>query len=252
MLSASEPILFAADVEWSQLVWAGVVTVIFIGSWIANKIKGDQDPKAPTGSTGPVAGSESPEQDAARRRQELRRASGQGAPASPGGGAEPQDLTLAERIERARAAAQYRQRAEALREKTATSAGRQPPSQQQRQAARPPSQSSRQPVPARPQPRPPAQRPKPPAPAPARGRARPVARPQRAVVSREPDTKKLVHGTISDNRAVAAPVGSAPKGEKRRKPLGLEGALLGRSLRTAIVLKEVLDRPLALRGPQER
>jgi len=96
-------------IDWADWIWIIVIGATVVGSWISNlKKQSNEQRKQDEGPN--VAELEA---IAARRREQLRQTqsrvqSGGGA----AGGGEPGNLTMAERIARARAKAQYEQRAQ--------------------------------------------------------------------------------------------------------------------------------------------
>lgn len=130
----------------SDLIIAAIGTIIIVGSWIANALKNMKEEKArqerrqqgglksetSTSASQQSSGRQRLEELAAQRRREMqqqaeaqrsrydpRRGGAAGSGTASGGGAsggrEPSNLTMAERIARARAKAQYQQRSEDLR-----------------------------------------------------------------------------------------------------------------------------------------
>lgn len=119
---------------WDTVIWIGIAVVVTagsaIGNWMKQRAEREQAQKAAdrrrhaAGSTG----SGDLDDVASRRREQLRQMSqqrqtqgnaGRAGATSGGtsGGGEPTNLTMAERIARARAKAQYEQRAEGLRDR---------------------------------------------------------------------------------------------------------------------------------------
>lgn len=241
----NESDLTTLAVDWTDAMSAAVVLIIVFGSWIANKIKEVQT--SSSGSSGgqrPAAPGPSPE--------DLESIGGTaGSRPIPGGSddGEPDNLTLAERIERARARAQYRERAERLRESQgaaapAEPAGVAPPVATPR--TRPPSG----PRPTSPRTPPPMQIPT--AETPSRRPPRPALKKSQR---RRPKVEKESPAALRDAATVAAvpkakPLMARPPVEPGRPSLG-RGAFHGSNLQQAVVLKEILDRPLALRDPLE-
>lgn len=125
------PLGQSGGADWVELVAAAIGVIIVIGGGIAGKLKematkrrererqlrGQSSPSPLEGADG--EGELSLQDLAARRRAQLRAGGGGGAAAGGRPAGEPQNMTMAERIERARARAAYEQRARELREATA-------------------------------------------------------------------------------------------------------------------------------------
>ncbi|MEZ6192759.1 MAG: hypothetical protein R3C45_15910 [Phycisphaerales bacterium] len=264
----SLPLTLAA---WDDWIWLALVGATVIGSWISNmKKKGEAQRKR----------DESPasmelEEMAARRREQLRQASRGRAHLSqsggqtgvnsvtPGGGGEPGNLTMAERIARARAKAQYEQRARgstpsrqprpqvpnetqqrALAQRQAELERRQQAAQAQAQARQRAQQQAQQR--ARLQ----AQQQRAQAQAQAHARAQAQAR-QRGTLMHdhvegpaltESTTRRVVPDTGTPKRAPIQPV-TRPAASR----LLTTASLSREDLRRAIVLNEVLGKPVGLR-----
>jgi len=254
MLVTVLPVLAA---EWGELVVVSIGLVIMIGSWIVNQIKQSKTTE-PTRGSGPSKQIRL-EDLAARRREQLQQMAGSRSGASPTPSsppqAEPQNLTLAERIERARAQVTYRLRAEGLGGQDLEP--KPPPQLQSR-----PSQTAQPSVP-RPQP-PRAASPRPVQPAPFHPgmpstrpvvmlkprEASPPRRLRRGQTEDADDTKPKTLGKlkVSPNAPGGRPMRVQPFGGQ---VLGVKEALRGPSLRQAIVLKEILRHPVGFRESPE-
>lgn len=262
----SLPLTLAA---WDDWIWLALVGATVIGSWISNmKKKGEAQRKRDEGPA-----SMELEEMAARRREQLRQASrgrahlsqsgGQTAVNSgtSGGGGEPGNLTMAERIARARAKAQYEQRARgstpsrqpqpqvpneaqqrALAQRQAELERRQQAAQAQAQARQRAQQQAQQRARLQAQ----QQR----AQAQAHARAQAQAR-QRGTLMHdhvegpaltESTTRRIVPATGTPKRAPIQPV-TRPAASR----LLTIASLSREDLRRAIVLNEVLGKPVALR-----
>ena len=222
------------------IVW-GIIAIIAIGSFVANLLKKQQEERAErdrlaTGRNQPTKLTDL-DRAAAARREQLRQTARQRT-------GEPENLTMAERVERARAKAQYQQRAadlaqrrrdiaEAQREVAAhrqqeldrqrlaqqqarERTRRQEMLQQQQQRAR---EAARQ-----------------------QERQRQGQRNKQQAQRREPKTEQPFRRELQWARPheQAAP----------RKAIVSLADLRGRSLLKAIALKELLDQPVAMRDPK--
>ena len=258
----SLPLTLAA---WDDWIWLALVGATVIGSWISNmKKKGEAQRKR---DEGPV--SMELEEMAARRREQLRQASRSRAQASQGGGqsgaysgggGEPGNLTMAERIARARAKAQYEQRAQSSAQPAQRPQPQVPNEAQRRALAQRQAELQRRQQAAQAQARQRAQQQ-------AQQRARLQAQQQRARAQAharaqaqarqrgtlmhdhvegpaptESTTRRIVPDTATPKRAPIQPV-SCPAPTRL-----LTSASLSRDdLRRAIVLNEVLGKPVGLR-----
>ncbi|MEM0913025.1 MAG: hypothetical protein AAGK09_00265 [Planctomycetota bacterium] len=96
--------------QWMQMIFQNIGAVIFVllivGSIVANIVRASQKANQEGSSEEEGSQPSRPEDLAARRRAEM---SGRGVSARTGGG-DPSNMTMAERIARARAKAQYEQR----------------------------------------------------------------------------------------------------------------------------------------------
>ncbi len=211
------------------------------------------------------------EQMAAKRREQLRQASQQRAQANlsggsasgshtSGGGASPGNMTMAERIARARAKAQYEQRAQGSSSTSpkAGSADPQAPNEAQRRALeqRQAELQRRREAAARQQQKAQQQ-------AQAQQRAQQARQQQAQAHSRAQARARQRGRLIHEEVAVPEPTSSSPrrlvysKPEKRQRPaepvadngaVSVLGAKMTRDeLRRAIVMNEVLSKPIALR-----
>ncbi len=259
--------LLASDFSMTEVIWAAIVTIIFIGSWIANKIK-DAGSQTVTDSTDDDESNNIRlEELATRRRSQLQRRAegGQGAASRPGqpASADPKNLTLAERIERARARAQYAQRAKSLRREVRPEEGGQQPGEVRPQPARsrpqtdqirPQQPATRKQAPAAPPRRPAAPPRVPDRVPPTRRRARavpeqPIDLPRSQALGAAQSKRealRLDESTLTSGLAKKASDTRKTSVRHRSGPRGWRG-----SLQQAIVMKEILDRPLALREPAD-
>ncbi len=247
---------------WSDWIWIALVGATVIGSWIGNIKKNQAEQRKRDEGPGALE----LEEMAARRREQLKQASRQRVQANPSAGGaagEPGNMTMAERIARARAKAQYEQRTqEAGRPQQASQpqvpneaqrralAQRQAELDRRRQAAANQAQQQQR---AQQQ----AQR-----------RAQQQAR-QRAQAHAQAQAQARRRGTLlHDPAPVPEPTASTTRRlvtdtpAKRRKPATSpvlvpaagdvipQGPLSRADLRRAIILKEILDKPIALRETQ--
>ena len=225
--------------NWQDLVVPVVILIMVASSWIFNKLKELQAPPSQAGDGDEAAKQQQIDDVASRRREHSEQMAKQrsGAP-STGEPArtEPENLTLAERIERARARAQYQNRAEMLRGQRAQGTQKLPvrPTDVARSVPRP------QPVATSP-------------PSPQSTWTAPSA-PRLAALRRPSTEPAFATKRIQTKRKVAdvpspEPARGVVKAKLRpgRTISAFTKGLGGRSLRQAIVLKEILDRPVCLR-----
>jgi len=236
----SQAPLFLA-VDQTELIAGAIGLVILFLSWLWKLLKGELVDRQ-TESDEPSEASL--EQKAAQRQEQLRRAAQQ--QASHAVRQEAANLTLAQRIERARIAARQRQKPRSLGEAKRPSAER--PSVPSVPAA-----SSESRPPAAPPPKPPPVRARSTlAPAPMVGTGPLIRRPRRRVRTGEAARGKRLSPPAA---AQPAPLNREARGvasaQEPAKPVSSGVRLRGRSLRDAIVLKEILDRPVGLRPPGE-
>lgn len=271
------PILAATTQE--IITWS-VVLVIMVGSWVAKQVKESQGRRSSEGQSGNAgetdAGREQRLQElAARRREQLRQMSQQRGTQPTGPGEQPTNLTSAQHGERARARTLYERRAEALRR-----------AQSQGQPAAQPRPPLAQPV-GHAQAREPYAATEARAAEPAHAHTAETERHQQAeqaqrqqrldsLANRERDqetarervrakrdaelgagarnvVERSAHradGESSTRRIVADAESTAYVLDSKARSR-FQAALQGRSLRDAIVLKEILGRPLALRQGDE-
>ncbi len=247
----------AADL--TDFIWIGIVVVSIVGSMIGNVLKQQKEKRDRE-----VGGSEELEEMAARRREQLRQATrqrGQPQAQAPqtGGTAsgEPGNLTMAERIARARAKAQYQQRgqssgrsaeqAQAQAQAQLQRRQRMAQAQQQQQAQQQARQRAQQQARLR-----------------AQQQAQQRARQQRAQAHAQVQAKARQQGTLlhdqlpSQQQPASQPTRTvrSPRRVKPRPAPVPASAIIGRdtgrvlshaNLRQAVILKEILDKPLALR-----
>lgn len=254
---------------WSDWIWIALVGATVIGSWIGNIKKQQQELRRRDEGSGALELDEL----AARRREQLRQVSHQRVQASrtagasgvsgvSGGGGEPGNMTMAERIARARAKAQYEQRTQGAGRLTQVPqpqipneaqrralAQRQAELDHRRQATAQAQQQAQQQAQRR-----------------ARLQAQQRARQQRAQVHAQAQTRarqrgKLMHAPVLVPEPTTSTIRRLvpDKPARRQKPtpqptpaiesvgVNLRGPLSRDELRRAIVLKELLDKPLALR-----
>ncbi len=235
-----------------EIITWGVFAVVMVGSWVLKGIK-HQNEKRNSQQMSIRRSAEMPqmqtravssEELAAKRRRQLqelaqrRRAAKSGVGPQPTAKKEPSNLTMGQRAERAKAQAQYRARAEALKQKQAQEAAlaqrkakAQQAQAQRQQQARAQSQRSRQ-----------IQQ--------QRAKAAAAAQRRAALPSKQrshKDAKRIeaehrqgvVHRHVPDSTANAYAEKTARAPGKRM-----------RSLREAVVFKEIIDPPLALRQDQ--
>ncbi len=241
---------------WHDYIWLILVGATMVGSWISNIKKNQQ--KQRKRDEGP--GALELQEMATRRREQLRQASAQrpqtqNQPGSAASG--PGNMTMAERIARARAKAQYEQRDQGTARPTQASqpqvpneaqrrvlAQRQAELDRRRQAAQAQQQAQQQ-----------AQR-----------RAQQRTRQQRAKAHAQAQAQarqrgRLIHApspapepTTSTVRRIV-PERSSRRVKRAPEPVLvpvesdtiLRGPLSRTDLRRAIILKEILDQPIALR-----
>lgn len=134
---------------WDTIIWIGIAVVVTagsaIGNWMKQRAEREKAQQAAdrrrhsAGSTGKG----DLDDVAARRREQLRQMSQRqqsqaragGVSGGAAGGGEPTNLTMAERIARARAKAQYEQRAEGLRDRGRSEPAQTPRAEGESQAA---------------------------------------------------------------------------------------------------------------------
>ena len=251
--------------EFDKIVVYSIGTIILVGSWIANLLKkqaeqrkADEIQLRRTSESSPpseAAGSTDRQTLAEHRREQLRQMTRQRAqPPDPGraGPVEPANLTMAERISRARAKAQYERRARELAKQARQAPSTAPPPAAPQHRAPvevlPTEMAARQRELARRGARPPVGsgqvtgRIQPP-------RGRPPREPLAAVAAPHApidDGESVVHRHVSDTATTSAirPALSDTATSVRRR-LNQSG------LRDAIVLKEILDKPVAMRQPED-
>ena len=229
------PLTLALD--WQEILPAIVMLLIVTVSWVVNKInewgkQADLQRQRKATDTARRPGTGETAESRPRHSSEV----------DEPGAIEPDNLTLAERIERARARARYRERAEQL--------GQQP--ERPDQSRKPVEVASR--LPGGPRPgtvqrgsstKPPLGPGAPEMPSAEIARSVAMATRRRQVEKRQLRPQQRGLGKI----AVTGPVLAA-------SPVARQGFGLQRlgvaDLRRAVVLKEILDRPLALRDPFER
>ena len=229
------PLTLAFD--WQEILPAIVMLLIVTVSWVVNKINewGKQaDLQRQRKATDTARRPEAGETAESRPRY--------GSEVDEPGAIEPDNLTLAERIERARARARYRERAEQL--------GQQP--ERPDQSRKPVEVASRLPGGPRPgtiqrgnstkQPLGP-RAPEMPSAEAARSVAMATRRRQVEKSQLRPQQRGLGKMAVTGPVLAASPV--------VRQGFGLQRLGVA-DLRRAVVLKEILDRPLALRDPFER
>lgn len=257
---------------WQDWIWIVVMAAVMLGSALSNlKKKSQEQRKRDEGDS-----VQDLEQMAARRREELRQATRSPAQATmrPGGqsgGAEPGNLTMAERIARARAKAQYEQRAQAgaqrgqpampqepneaqrraLAQRRAEIERRQQAANAQQQAQQRARQQAQQQARLKAQQQ---------AQARARAQAQAHARAQaqarqrgtllhEQVVTPEPTestTRRLVTDATTSKRS--SPIDSVLR--PRGSVIGPGASISRNDLRKAIIFKEVLGQPVALRDSE--
>jgi hypothetical protein len=241
----------------SDVVFYGMIAVFVVGPWIAKTIKKISQPQTPPPSRSPgnrtftdsTPNKPNANELAAMRREKLqelarkRRSTIANRSTTPSQ-TEPTNLTMAQRVERARAKAQYQKRAQALQQ------------QQQRQTLQ--QQQSSTPTTAR-----------------QRAQQKKLARKQALAQQRAQGLQQQQHAAAQQQRSAArvqpaaprpakpkprltplqaqhdqgivhrhVPNAPAPEQKKATNHLKRFGAS---SLRQAVVLKEILDRPIALR-----
>jgi len=250
---------------WSDWIWIALVGATVVGSWIGNIKKQQQEQRKRDEGPGALELAEM----AARRREQLRQASRQRTQANTSGGGltgEPGNLTMAERIARARAKAQYEQRTqdagqraeasqrqvpneaqrrvlaqrqaelEHRRQAASSQAQQRSQHQAQQQAQRRGSQQARQ--------RATQQRAQ--AHAQAQARARRSGRLIHAPSAAPEPTTSTTHRLVTDS-----PTKRKPTAQPVLVPVTDDtiprGPLSRADLRRAVILKEILDKPIALR-----
>ncbi len=246
---------------WDDWIWLILVGATVIGSWIGNIKK--QSQKQRRIDEGPAA--DELEAMAARRREELRRQAQQRSRLS--GSDEPGNLTMAERIARARAKAQYEERARSISDRSPEQAPNeaqrralaehQAELERRRQAARARQQArlraqqqaqrqARQQAQLRAQQQQVRQRAQAHAQAVARARQRGVLIHEHAPAPKptESQTRRLVPEKPTPVQSLRP---TRVTGKDSSQRLINSADLTPRELRRAIVLNEVLGKPLALR-----
>lgn len=233
-MNAHLPNVFTlAAQDWQEVVGVAIGIVIFVGSMVASALKQSREQRRKAPPPGPVS-TERPAREAsqgiptadelARRRQQLdhlmrrRRDAAQqtgGPPArKPQPLPEPDNLTVAEAQARQRAVEQYRRRAEELQRQREVAAAR--AQQERREMQRRRAQGAGQP----PQPQ-----------TSMRASVAPTV-----AVAVEPE---VTHRLVTE---------AAPIRQQTRRSVS---PLAGLSLRRAVIAKEILDLPLALRQPPQ-
>jgi hypothetical protein len=258
---------------WQDFIWIAVFAAVMLGSWISNLKKQSQEQRKR--DEGPNA--LELDEMAARRREQLRQASrsraqatgGEGGPAgghsgarSGGASGEPGNMTMAERIARARAKAQYEQRAQGAGQSAQRSQAQVPNEAQRRALAQRRAELERQQQAARAQQQ-------------AQQRTRQQAqqraqqqtrRQQRAQAHARAQAQARQRGAlIHEDVAVPEPTQSTTRRIVKDRPAQsqvtrpqqtmqavgagpvISGSLSRNDLRRAIVLNEVLGKPIAMR-----
>lgn len=251
--------------DWTDLIAPVIIGAVFLGSLIGKvKSKSQEQRKLDEGPNAAEL-----EQMAARRREQLRHASrgraqasrgGDMAGGASGGGGEPGNLTMAERIARARAKAQYEQRAQASSRPAQQPQAQVPNEAQRRALAQRQAELDRRRQAARAQ-----QQAQQRARQQAQQRVQQQAHQQRAQAHARAQAQARQRGTlIHENVAVPEPTESTtrrivsrkqersvqrPVSRVSQEPTGtiLTSALSRNDLRKAIILNEVLGKPIALR-----
>lgn len=210
-------------IDWSRLIGVALVFLFLGGGWLAKIFKALAERRGGSGASAGGGRASKLERMAARRRDQLERMAQRQDQRG-----QPTNMTMAERIEREKAQQAYKQRAEALRRQQQQQAqagrgGRQPAQRQPQPTARQTQRRSGQSGTQRraaTQPQPQRQR----------------ARQAELVELHEIDEKQI--------EVVDLPV----KGTVKRRARIQLGKLNRQSLRHAIIMKELLDRPVALRA----
>lgn len=251
---------------WSDWIWIALVGATVIGSWIGNIKKKQQELRRHDEGSGALELDEL----AARRREQLRQVSRQrvqanqpaGASGVSGGAGEPGNMTMAERIARARAKAQYEQRTQGAGRLTQVPQPQVPNEAQRRALSQRQAELDRRhqaTAQAQQQAQQQAQRR-------AQLQAQQRARQQRAQVHAQAQARarqrgRLMHAPVLVPEPTTSTIRRLvpDKPARRQKPtpqptpaiesvgVNLRGPLSRDELRRAIVLKELLDKPLALR-----
>ena len=205
-------------IDWSQLIGLAMVVLFLSAGWLAKVFKAIADRRGSGGGGTSAGGGRASklEQMAARRREQLERMAQRQDPRS-----QPNNMTMAERVEREKAQQAYRQRAEALRRQQ---------QQQQAQAGRGGgrAQSTGQQAGAQ------------------RTARRTPPRQQQPQRQRTREVEPVEVLEVDEKRIEVVDV--SPKGTVQRRTLIQLGKLNRRSLKHAIIMKELLDRPVALRA----
>lgn len=239
---------FIGASNWQDAVLPVIMLTIVVGSWIFNQLKEMQAPPSQHDNEDEAGTSEDLDESASQQRTLAQRS---GRPSiGDAVKTEPENLTLAERIERARARAQYKKRAEMLR--------RQSPQDTQNRSAQLDGSAHSGPRSSEPRVATPLK--------PALTRTRlshPLAHHRTAM--QRPDTV-MPSQTMSMSAPTTRRIKSKQKAPDTPSPESASSllktkiqpvrntaiftrGLSARSLRQAIVLKEILDRPVCLRDP---
>ncbi|MBI1335379.1 MAG: hypothetical protein GC164_00280 [Phycisphaera sp.] len=249
------PLTLALNADVIQLVIYGVVGLFVFGGWVAKLGKKLNEPAQRGNRPSP---SLSLEEMAARRRARLQQMSGQrsgSATPRPPQPAQPTNMTLAEASERARAQKAYEARAAQLRQQTQRIQAAQSQQAGRSARARTPSRPARRslaPTPARPVQTAPVTMPRPVAPTATAQPITPASIAAHALslgsdvtqVSRVDNDRDIDYGESVVHRHVTD-AGTTSAGHHVGSALARGISL--KTLRQAIVLKEVLEPPLALR-----
>jgi hypothetical protein len=244
--------------NWQDLGVPVIILIMVAGSWVFNKLKEMQVPPSQHGDgDGDGDGDEAAQRrrfdevgtrSGAHSQQTAQHRSAAQSTSDPTQ-TEPQNLTLAERIERARARAQYQKRAEMLRRQRAHSA--------QKPLGRPTDMAGPAPGPKPVASTPPSQQPtRTRAPSPPTRRRAPLPE-LKVPAPRRPSTKpaRATKRIKSQLNVADAPSPDPARGGRESKAHtsrtipALTKGLDRSSLRRVIVLKEILDRPVCLRDP---
>ena len=213
-------------IDWSQLIGLAMVVLFLSAGWLAKVFKAIADRRGSGGGGTSAGGGRASklEQMAARRREQLERMAQRQDPRS-----QPNNMTMAERVEREKAQQAYRQRAEALRRQQ---------QQQQAQAGRGGGRAQSTGGQAR-------RRTGQQAGAQRTARRTPP-RQQQPQRQRTREVEPVEVLEVDEKRIEVVDV--SPKGTVQRRTLIQLGKLNRRSLKHAIIMKELLDRPVALRA----
>ena len=247
-----------------------IATIILVGSWVVNILRKQAEDRREqeqtgtggaggAGGAGASTGSKASLDDmAARRREELRalareRGEARTGPANRPGAGEPVNMSMAERIARARAKAQYEQRAQRIGAPASSSPGQSPPPARPEPMSSPHSaggmtemERARQRDLQRRQ-----------AEARKRQEAQRRANAEQERRSRQRQQERQQAQQAAEQRRREAEKASLERSRQRsvRSACAPDGAGAGagaiafnrQSLRDAVILREVFDRPLALR-----